>query len=156
MLVLSIFSQWSSTHGTAGCTPSMSSSMWSLQVNSEKFTKYLSKILSVDLQQIVDTKASELMHKHCDRYATNQGHSLMFRSERATVWEFIEFVPTLLEFFIALFKLFSFETWNPFKPTNAAFFSIRLFNDILDDKDTMCCMQYRDGKGDKNDFVGSL
>ena len=80
----------------------------------------------------------------------------MFRSERATVWEFIEFVPTLLEFFIALFKLFSFETWNPFKPTNAAFFSIRLFGDILDDKDIMCCMQYRDGKGDKNDFVGSL
>ena len=46
----------------------MSSSMWSLQVNSEKFTKYLSKILSVDLQQIVDTKASELMHRHCDIY----------------------------------------------------------------------------------------
>ena len=42
--------------------------MWSLQVNSEKFTKYLSKILSVDLQQIVDTKASELMHRHCDIY----------------------------------------------------------------------------------------
>ena len=75
----------------------------------------------------------------------------MFRSERTTVWEFYEFVHTLLEF-----KLFLFETWNPFKPTNAAFFSIRLFGDILDDKDIMCCMQYRDGKGDKNDFVGSL
>ena len=45
---LFLFSQWYSTPGIVGCMQSTSSSMWSLQANSEKFTKYSLKMSLLD------------------------------------------------------------------------------------------------------------
>ena len=47
---LSLFSRWHSTPGIVGCTQSTSSSMWSLQASSEKFTKCFLKTPLLDLQ----------------------------------------------------------------------------------------------------------
>ena len=45
-----IFSQWHSTPGIVGCTQSTSSSTWSLQASSEKFTKCFLKMSLRDLK----------------------------------------------------------------------------------------------------------
>ena len=88
-------------------------------MNSEKSTKYLSKILSVDLRQIVDSKASELMHRHCDIYKPLIKGIRECFDQRGPQFENLTNLCqlSLLEFSIALLKLFSFETWNPFKST---------------------------------------